>query len=239
MALDAGVASEPISRVMRALPWDLADLIAYLLLGMATGFVGLATFYGVDRVAVTVEQHTFVAVAVGVILGYPVGILTSAVGKLFREFVVRLFPTRTAGRGTDYMKGLAPIIDAVIGGRLRPQGAPEVPLMHELRVGVLLAEKHLPGAAANINRQSSMFKFFVTLIGGSLLTTLFLEIAALLRWQDVLPGSAAPYAFGGLASLAIMCLAENRARNSNFVVAEAMADTAAAVSILLAAEKPK
>src|SRR3989442_10938152 len=50
VTLDATAASEPISKMVKTMPWDLGDLIAYLLLGVLADFVGLVAFYGVDPV---------------------------------------------------------------------------------------------------------------------------------------------------------------------------------------------
>ncbi len=241
VGLDARVTSDPISAIVKTLPWDLADLIAYLLLGVMTGLAGLAAFYGFDRVTAVVEQHVMLVGAAAIMFGYPIGVLTMCVGRLVRE----VLPGRV-GLGGDpdlksdtYANYVATSVNAVIGKRLVQQGAPQLSATVQVRVGVLLAGKYLPGVVAALDRQESMFRFFVTLVGGGLFGTLVFEAGAVLRWLGALPGSPVPYAAWGLVPLCILVLAEYGARSANAVVAEVMADTAAAVSVLLASEEHK
>jgi hypothetical protein len=236
MLLVSGIVAEPVSGIVKSLPWDLTDLIAYLLLGTSTGFIALAAFYGVERVTGVVESHIFLVAAATIVFGYPMGIVTYNVGRQYREWLRRAYVAPTVrGRGDDYANELLPSVDAVIG-KVLLKGAPSLPPIALLRVGVLLAGKHLPPAAAAVHRQNSMFSFFVTLVGATLLSMLTLEVSALLRLVDAIAGSATAYAAWGLVPLGILFVAEHAARNANMVIVEVMADVAVAVSAVLGGE---
>ncbi len=232
------VGSEPVSGVVKALPWDLSDLTAYLLIGAMIDFVGLVASYGVQPIQGAIEQHPFLAGVGSIVFGYPTGIVTLGVGRLLREVLVKLNAPRNPR--DEYAEGIGRTVGPVITKAIWKTGAPvDLPAPTVVRVGVILAGKHLPAAAAALNRQNAMYRFFVTLLGGALLSLLLLEGGALLRLGRCGPGPAAPYALWGLVPLAILFLAEYWARYTNSNITQMMAETALAVAVVLSEEKGK
>src|SRR6266568_4937420 len=90
-------AVEPLSSIVKPLPWELADFVAYFLLGAVLPATLFAAMAGVPAFLQSAKANP---IAWGVLVGvfaYPLGLITNSIGRVLR----RVFWSWIPGKGYE------------------------------------------------------------------------------------------------------------------------------------------
>jgi hypothetical protein len=232
--VNAQGAIQPVAQAARSLPWDLTDLIAYFILGASALIIVQIALFGLAAFMSVVEVRAIPAAVMGLVFAYPAGFVTSALGRVVREFFAKIWPTQPY----DFGKALGNAELERVGQLVTSLVAPapttavvHIPLQWYAEIAVILATKHLPEAARGLGRDYALFRFSVTLVGWGVLAFLAEVIGALLRLTGLVSGPWLVSALYGLLGITIALLVEHNLRIQNDRIARLLIALAAATAI--------
>jgi hypothetical protein len=226
-------------RLARTVPFDLADIVAYLFLGVGLLIALDISIFGSESFVIFVQGRPLVAATVAGVFGYPTGVTAYGVGRLLRELAKRWKPDSHTRRYLESLVGvrfgsLRKEMGAVVfPGVVSPPGS----FMWHARIAIILAEKYLPSAAASIGRQTAFFRFHTTLVGAGSLSALAFGFAAVREATSQNGHHWLVWVAGALGAALVALLSEARVRETNATIARQTVEGALAVAALLKREQ--
>ncbi len=229
-------AKDAAEGVARAVPFELADLVAYLFLGV--GFLTALdiSIFGLDSFGSFLQTRPLIAATIAGVFGYLTGVTAFGIGLRIREVAKRFVPDPRAREyleslGTDVRlsslrKGLATV---VFPGMADPPGS----FMWHARIAILLAARYLPSAAAGLGRQRAFFRFHVTLVGAASLCFLAFGFAAIRDAVSRSGQTSLMWGVGTFGTAFVVVFSEHRARVINAIVNRRIVECALATAAMV------
>ena len=225
-------AVEPLSSIVKPLPWELANFVAYFLLGALLPATLLAAIAGVPVFLQSAEANPIAWGVLVAVFAYPLGLLTNSIGKVLRQVFWSWIPDRRYGPTYERLKNQANAIASAVEELVfRKKVGGE--LQWYLRVACLIAPNYLPYSAGNLKRQDSFLRFHTTMLAVVLLNTAVLLTGAVLRMSGALSGRWLPFAASALAAAGLTILIEYATREQNDHILDLQVQLAGALLAVL------
>jgi hypothetical protein len=229
--MNTHAAVDRLSSFARPLPWDLADLVPYFLLGAVLPPTLYMSFAGVPAFLESLHAKPEVWGVLVAGFAYPLGLIAYSIGKLLRELFIKVGGDKLP----DFLsQELADeISDAIEKLVFQKNRNGERDFGSYLAATSLMAPAYLPNSAANLHRQESFYRVFTIMLAVLTLTFLCLSASSLLHLFNVLGGGWGFFAGAAVVVGALIFTLERSAREQNYLVVAMQVELAAALMAVL------
>ena len=231
--MDPQDAVEPLVRIAKPLPWDLADFVAYFLLGAVLPATVYMAIEGVPTFLESVKANPIAWSVLGAVFGYPIGVIMNSFGKVLRQLLESWIPDERHKTSYDRLKGQADEIAREVGELVFPKKHLGGEISWYLRVACLIAPNYLPNSVGNLQRQDSFYRHHTTMLAVLTLNAAVLITSAALRLTGALSGQWQPFVGSAVAAVALAIMIEYGTREHNDNILEIQIQIAAALLAVL------